>query len=117
MPTYLSPELVPFFLSSIQPQFAVGPLLLFFSLVLQIFVGRKIDCLVQPLLYERCGRISASPPASTAASSVPAALPSFVVRAACRRPVLILRSASSTSYGGRPPCVCTKASAPASCEG
>ena len=109
--THLSPKLIPFFLGGIQSQFAVDLLLFFFGPVLEILAYRKIDRLVRPLLYERCGQISTTPPASTTSPSVPAALPSFVVRATCRRPVLVLRSASSASW------VWTKASASASREG
>ena len=115
--THLSPELVPFFLSSIQTKFAVDLLLLFFSLTLKILVDREINYLARRFLCERCSQVSATPPASTTSPSVPAALPSFVVRATCRGPVSILRSASSTPWRSWTPCVCLKASAFASCEG
>ena len=114
---HLSPELVPFLLSSIQSQLTVSLLLLFFSLVLGLFVSCRIRYLEGVFLHERCGEISATSPMPTTSPSVSAALPSFAVQATCRGPVLILRSASSTSHRSRTPCVCTEASAYASREG
>ena len=104
---HLSPEIVHFFLSSIQGKFVLGFLLLPFSLIPGILVGLGIDWVARLLLCECCGRISASPAASPA-SSVPATLPSFVVRATCGGPMFILRSASSASCRSRSPWVCTE---------
>lgn len=115
--THLSPKLVSFFLSSIQSQLAVDLLLLFSGLVLDISVDREIDRLVRFILYEWCGQMPAAPRASTTSPAVPAALPSFVVRATCGGPMLVLRSASSASCRSRTPRVCAKASASASCQG
>jgi hypothetical protein len=88
--THLSPELVPFFLSSIQPQLAVDPLFLLFSFILEIFVSSEIDQLVRLVLCKGRGQVSATPSASTTPSPMSTPFPSFVVRATCGRPVLIL---------------------------
>jgi len=77
--THLSPELVPFFLSGIQSQFAVDILLLFFGLILEIFIDGKIEYLVRVALCEGCGQISTTPPTATTSASVSVAFPSFVV--------------------------------------